>query len=244
MKTNMKRSSLFSSASAKSKRAFTLVETMIAATIFTTVIAALFSTVFAALKIYYITNDYLDVGGQSRRLIDDMIINGTFANINETLPTDCRDLTVFNDITDLTAVTPGKRGDALMFFKRSSSDTVGNIDSFVCYYLKRTPTGATGSGPVAVYRRIGTVATSPTADPATALGTYPHPADRQVSNTAMSTTLPRSAVSNRAGIFTNDGALTSGRSPTVLVNLPASMVARAPGLSANSNVTIAISPRH
>lgn len=244
MKATLNHSNRYSKLAVKSKHAFTLVEVMISATIFTTVIAALFATVFAALKIYYVTNDYLDVGGQSRRLIDDMIINGTFANINETLPTDCKDLTIFNDITDLTAVTPGNRGDALMFYKRSSSGTAGNIDSFVCYYLKRTPSGATGAGPVAVWRRVGTVATSPTADPATALGTYPHPADKQVSNTVTSTTLPRTATTGRAGIFTNDGALASGRSPTVLVNLPASLVARSPGLSANSNVTIAISPRH
>ena len=222
-------------ATKRTKQGFSLVEVMVAMTIFIIVIAALFSTVFAALKLYYVNSDYLDIGGQTRRLVDDMIETGTFAD----------DLAILNDINDPTDVARSARGDLLMFYTRSTTGTTGNIAQFTCYYLARTPPVAGPSGPISVWRFVGIPGTL-TPNPTTALSTYTKTQLKRVSSTVLTGALPRTVVSPtlRSGIFTNDGALVIGASPTVLVNLPASMVARVPNLAAGSNVTVAISPRH
>lgn len=218
---------------------FTLVEIMVAMVIFTTVIAALFSTVFAALKIYYVNSDYLEMTGQTRRLLDDMIETGTLAD----------DLAIFNDMNDKVGVAAGARGDFLMFFNRSAEGKEGYIDNFTCYYLARTLPTADKTGTISLWKSVGIRPTGsnpkapPTADPKVALTTYPQTNVKRVSSTVLVDTLPRTG-SPRPGIFTNDGSQLQGARPTVLVNLPASMIARTPYLSAGSNVTVAICPRH
>lgn len=210
---------------------FTLVEIMFYVAISLMVIAALFTTLFAGLRIYYAESDYLSIGGQTRRLVDDMVEQGTFAD----------DLVVFRDISDLVPATQGDRGDCLMFYTRDADGT-GNIRKFVCYYL------AQGVNGVTVWRVNGAPGTlTPTA--ATALANYTRTGLKEVSSVVFVGSLPRftpavtTPITVRVGVFTNDGSRV-GKSPTVLVNLPAKLIARVGSPNETSNVTVAISPRH
>jgi hypothetical protein len=208
---------------------------MVAGIISTIVIASAVALTLFGLKTYYQQSDYLTIEGQTRRLTDDLTESGTLSN----------DLAVFNDISDLTQVNPGGRGDCLMFYKRAADGT-GNITSFVCYYLARTPPVA-GSGPISLWRIKGTPGTL-TASPGTALTNYSRSVAKNVSGTIFSGTLPRATPAPpavREGVFTNDGFRLTGSSPTVLINLPASFTARgSSAYQAKANITFAVSPRH
>lgn len=210
---------------------FTLVEIMFYVAISLLVFAALFTTLFAGLRIYYAESDYLSIGGQTRRLVDDMVEQGTFAD----------DLVVFRDISDIVPATAGDRGDCLMFFNRDSDGT-GNIRKFVCYYL------AQGVNGVTVWKINGAPGTL-TSDPATALTNYTRTGLKEVSSVVFVGSLPRptpvvtNPITVRVGVFTNDGSRV-GKAPTVLVNLPAKLIARVGSPNETSNVTVAISPRH
>jgi Prokaryotic N-terminal methylation motif len=230
------------SLSRRSTAGFTLTELLIATFLSTIVVGAVASLSIAALRTYYVESDYVEIGGQSRRLIDDLTEQGTFAD----------DLAVFRDIdaSHRIAVSPGDRGDCLMLFERSTNGT-GNITSFVCYYLAYTSSTGSGARPISLWRFTGALASggTPTPFPTIALNNYPRSAAKRVSGDIFTGTLPRPMpavtipITPRPGIFTNDGFV-SGGSPTVLVNLPSRLTGRGNSTNkATSNITFAISPR-
>lgn len=223
-----------------SRQGFTLVEIAIATTIMVIVVAALFSTVITALRLYYVGGDYVQVGGESRRLVDDLVETGTFAS----------DFAIFPDIKDtVPVITSGQRGDVLMFFNRAKDGT-GAILDFTCYYLKSDSASDTKPGNITLWRKQGTgdptgKGVKVTPNPAIALATYIF-TERQVGGVAFSGVIPRSstAQADRPGIFRYFDTGTAGRGPSVLANLPATMMTRGPAMRAASNITISISPRH
>jgi hypothetical protein len=232
-------SALFSRRGHRRSAGYTLSEVLIATFLSTLVVGAVASITIASLRTYYVESDYLEIGGQARRLTDDLMEQGTFAD----------DLAVFRDISSIIAVPAGDRGDCLVLFNRATDNT-GEIVDFVCYYLARTPPVSGSTGPVSLWRITGSVGTGPRTSLAdVALANYPRTTAKRVSGDIFTGSLPRpmpavtTPITPRAGIFTNDG-FRAGSSPTVLVNLPARLSAR--GNSSNkatSNITFAISPR-
>jgi hypothetical protein len=221
---------------------FTLTELLIATFLSTIVVGAVASLSIAALRTYYVESDYVEIGGQSRRLIDDLTEQGTFAD----------DLAVFRDIdaSHRIAVDAGDRGDCLMLLERATDGT-GEITSFVFYYLAYTSPTGSGARPVSLWRFTAEAVTGNprTKFPAIALNNYPRSAAKRVSGDIFTGTIPRPMpavtvpLTPRAGIFTNDGFRT-GDSPTVLVNLPSRLTGRGNSTNkATSNITFAISPR-
>jgi hypothetical protein len=235
----MKSRRLFSAATG----GFTLSEILIAGFLSTIVVGAVASLTIAAIKTYYVESDYLEIGGQNRRLTDLLIEQGTLAD----------DLIVFHDISDLTAAVQGDRGDCLMIFNRDTASPVsrvpawGFITRFECYYLGRT-SGSTG--PVSLWHFSGIApAGQETADAATALTTYTRSSPTRVSGDIFNGVFPRTTPSltipltPREGVFGNDNARAPNSPPTVLVNLPTRLAPRGTGPKVTSNLTFAISPR-
>lgn len=224
----------------RSTSGFTLTEVIISSFLSTIVVAAVIALAVASLRVYYVESDYIEIGGQNRRLTDDLIENGTTID----------DLAVFRDIGELVSVPAGDRGDCLMLFNRASDGT-GRITDFTCYYLARTSGPTSGVSLWKVESRTPLAPFTPnTTDPATALTNYPRSGGaKRVSGDIFKGTFPRlmptltTPITPRAGIFTNDDVRSSS-SPTVLVNLPARLTGRGNTTNkATSNVTFAISPR-
>jgi hypothetical protein len=231
---------------AKSRRGFTLTEVLIAAFLSTAVVGAIFSLTITAIKSYYLESDYLEIGGQMRRLTDDLIERGTRADNMIIL----RDINALVEVApfDPIALTGEGRGDCLMIYNRARDGT-GAIIDFTCYYLAVTPATQGGNGRmISLWRADGVVPPSTVVtDPVAAVQTFPRRNARQVSGTIFEGTLPRSpAITGqvRAGIFTNSGSGSIGTRITVLVTLPSRYAQRATlPAAASSNVTFAITPR-
>jgi prepilin-type N-terminal cleavage/methylation domain-containing protein len=228
----------FKSPQSSRRAGFTLTEVLIASVISTLVLGAVVSLTIAATRLYYVESDYVEIGNQSRRLIDRLIEEGTQAD----------DLSVFRDINEIVPVTPGDRGDCLVVFNRATDGT-GGITTFTCYYLARTQPITATSG-ISLWRFEGTAPGGRTPFPAIALNNYTRTVSQRVSGDIFNGPFPRVMpattvpITPREGVFTNDGFRSSGSLPTVLVNLPSRLSARAgAGTKPTSNLTFAITPR-
>ncbi len=218
---------------------FTLTEALIAMFLSTIVVGAVASITMASLRTYYVESDYVEIGGQARRLTDDLTEQGTL----------CDEIAVFRDISSIVAVPAGDRGDCIMLFNRGT-DGNGRITDFVCYYLARTPPVVGATGQISLWRFTGSAAAGSQVTAAdTALINYTRTTSKRVSGDIFTGYLPRvmpavtTPITPRAGIFTATITRVGGSS-TVLVNLPSSLTARGNTTNkATSNITFAISPR-